>query len=365
MSEAPALSSAAPRHIKPAQFLILGFLGMIAVGTLLLMLPIATKAVETLGFIDALFMATSSICVTGLATINVGAVLSSFGQWVLLLLIQCGGLGFMTMTSLLFIMVGKRFSLRERMVIQEAYSLESIQGVVKLVRYAVVVTFTAEAAGALLLLARFIPQFGVAQGVFYAVFLSVSAFCNAGLDPLGGDSLVAYSQDPYLCIVVMLLITVGGLGFPVIMDLIHRRRFSRLMIHSRVVLLVSAFLFLTGAAGICLTEWNNPGTLGAPGNSVGDKLLMACFQSVTLRTAGFITFPQQHLSPAGSLLSMACMFVGASPSSWSYWPCGVSSAAAMSTMPFTGVWAVSLCARPCPSLFSCLLLSSPARCSFR
>ena len=209
------------RRIKPGQVLVIGFFLVILTGAILLTLPFATTASGRLDFLDALFTATSAVCVTGLVVANTGTAFTLFGQIVIILLIQVGGLGFMTMASLIFIMVGKRISLRERLVIQEAYNLDSIQGVVRLVRNAVIVTFTAEAAGAVVLSFRMIPEFGVAKGIYHSAFLSVSAFCNAGFSPLP-NSLIGVST--YLKLVVCVLIVCGGLGFCAIYDIVNRQR---------------------------------------------------------------------------------------------------------------------------------------------
>ena len=304
------------RKIRPGQILVLGFLCVILAGAVLLTLPIAAADRNSLGFLDALFTATSAVCVTGLSVVNVGVSLSLFGQIVLLVLIQIGGLGFMTITSLLFMVVGKRISLKERLLIQESYNLDSIQGVVRLVRNALTVTFVIEGAAAVVLAVRLIPEFGPAGGVYHAVFLAVSGFCNAGFDALGqANSLEKYIADPVINIVVMLLITLGGMGFSVVLDVLRKRRFSKLMLHSRIVLLMSGILFLSGALLIGLLEWNNPNTLGRPGLNVPQKVMGACFQSVTLRTAGFDTIGQGGLTPAGTLVSIILMFIGASPAS--------------------------------------------------
>ncbi len=301
-------------RMKPGQILVFGFFSVILLGAVLLTLPGATADRYRLDFLDALFTSTSAVCVTGLVVVNTGVTFTVFGQVVIICLIQIGGLGFMTVASLIFMMLGKRFSLRERLVIQEAYNLDSNQGVVKLVRHALQVTFAVEGMGALLLSFRLIPEFGVAKGIYHAVFLAVSAFCNAGFDALGqASSLDNYVADPAISIIIMLLITIGGLGFGVIMDILRHRRFKKLMLQSRIVLLVSGGLFVSGALLIAILEWNNPQTLGE--HSVPVKILGSCFQSVTLRTAGFETIPQGAMTPASKLVSVIYMFVGASPAS--------------------------------------------------
>ena len=300
--------------MKPGQILVLGFACVILVGAILLTLPLATADRYRLDFIDALFTATSAVCVTGLIVVNTGVTFTLFGQIVIIVLIQIGGLGFMTIASLLFMMIGKRFSLRERMVIQEAFNLETIKGVVKLVQSAIAVTFITEACGAVILSFHLIPEFGVAKGIYHSVFLAVSAFCNAGFDSLGqANSLEQYASDPTVNITIMLLVTLGGLGFAVIMDIIRHRRFSKLMLQSRVVLVVSGILFVSAALIIGVIEWNNPKTMGMLGTPA--KIMASCFQSVTMRTAGFDTIGQGDMTQASKLISSIYMYIGASPAS--------------------------------------------------
>ncbi len=228
------------RSLRPVQILTLGFLSVV--------IPFATvKEGTDITFMDALFTATSAVCVTGLTVVNTGLVFTLFGKLVILSLIQIGGLGFMTIASILFMVVGKRISLKERLLIQESFNTDSLQGMVRLVRNAVAVTFAVEGIAALILCARLIPEYGVGKGIFHAVFLSISGFCNAGFDAFGFEnSIEHYMTDPVINLVIMALITLGGMGFAVIMDVLRNRRFSKLMLHSRVVLLMSLGLFLTG-----------------------------------------------------------------------------------------------------------------------
>lgn len=295
----------------PARVLAIGFLALAVGGGLLLMLPVATKPGYALSFLDALFTATSAVCVTGLTVVNTGEAFTLFGQIVILLLIQVGGLGFMTVASLLFLAIGKRFSLRERLIIQESFNENTLQGLVRLVRSALLIAVTVEGVGALLLGCSFVPALGWGKGVFASVFLAVSAFCNAGFDPLGmANSLEAYQADPLLCIPIMLLIILGGLGFAVLIDLTHPRK---VMLHSKVVLCMTAVLLVLGTLLIAVVEWNNPATLGKPGMGAGQKILAAAFQSVTSRTAGFDSIGQAGMLPAGKMVTMLLMFIGASP----------------------------------------------------
>lgn len=301
---------------KPGQILALGFFGIILLGTLLLVLPPAAAAGSSVGFVNAFFTATSAVCVTGLTVVNTGVAYSLFGQIVILLLIQVGGLGFMTIASLIFLAIGRRISLRERLIIQESFNSDSLQGLVRLVRNAIIVTFVIEGAAALVLAARFIPEFGWGRGIFSALFIAVSGFCNAGFDPFGyANSIEPYIGDPVVNLTIMALIFLGGLGFSVILDILHNRRLHKLTLHSRIVLLMSGILLVTGMLGFLLLEWNNPETVGDPRLNPAQKVMAAAFQSVTTRTAGFDTIGQNDLTPAGKLLSMVLMFIGASPAS--------------------------------------------------
>lgn len=303
------------RLLKPGQVLAIGFLAVAVIGALLLMLPFATVEGESIGFVDALFTSTSAVCVTGLIVVNTGAVFTLFGQLVILALIQIGGLGFMTMASLLFMAIGKRFSLKERLIIQESFNSDTLQGLVKLVRNAVAIAFAVETVGAVLLCFSFIPDFGFAKGLFYSIFIAVSAFCNAGFDPLGmTNSIEAYIKDPMVNIPIALLIIIGGLGFAVLMDMVHwRRHRHKLMLHTKIVFRMTAFLIVIGAALIAIIEWNNPATLNKEGMGPLHKIMASFFQSVTSRTAGFDTIGQGGMTPAGKMVTMLLMFIGASP----------------------------------------------------
>lgn len=303
----------------PAQKITLGFLSVMLVGGILLSLPLAHNPGHHLSFLDALFTSVSAVCVTGLSVVEIGQTLSGFGQGVLLVLIQIGGLGFMTAASLLFLAIGKRFSLNDRMILKESLNEEKIQGVVRLTRNALIVTAVTEGIGALLLSFRFIPLFGWAKGIYYSVFHSVSAFCNAGFDVFGrGDSLGSFAQDPYVLFIIMALITVGGLGFIVVLDLskwFRNRCKGKLLLQTKIVLFMSGIFVIGGALLILCVEWNNPETLGQEGWTVGDKIMGGLFQSVTARTAGYASFPQDGLQPVSSFVTIVLMFIGASPGS--------------------------------------------------
>jgi len=302
------------RQMHPTRVLALGFLAIILVGTLLLMLPIAATTGKSVGFVNALFTATSCTCVTGLAVVETGVVYSTFGHVVMLLLIQVGGLGFMTAAALLFMAVGKRIGLKDRMTIAEGLNESGLSGLVRLVKRVCLLTFGAEAVGAVLLCVRFIPLYGVGKGIWFSVFHAVSAFCNAGFDLFGlGTSLESFAHDPYVLLVIAALVIIGGIGFAVITDMWKKRRFSAYALHTKIVLVTTGALLLTGTLLFLLAEYNNPATLG--NMPWGEKILNAFFQSMTLRTAGFASIPQSGLTGAGYLLCLAFMFIGASPAS--------------------------------------------------
>ncbi|MBQ9942072.1 MAG: Trk family potassium uptake protein [Christensenellaceae bacterium] len=285
-------------------------------GGLVLSLPISWADGYRVSLLDAMFSSFSAVCVTGLSTIEIGQCLSIFGQMVMLVLIQVGGLGFMTMTALLFMAVGRRISLADRVVLQESLNGDRLQGVVKTTRTAVFLTLGCEGAGAALFAVRMIPLYGFGKGLYYSVWHAVSAFCNAGFDVIGsGTNFGVFAGEPYILVVTMLLIVVGGLGFLVVMELAgwaKARGKKRLSLQAKVVVISS--LALIGAGALCygLLEWNNPATLGAPGLSPGDKVVGALFQSVTTRTAGFSTFGQGGLRTASAALTLVLMLIGAS-----------------------------------------------------
>ena len=303
--------------MRPPQIIVLVFLGIILLGSALLCLPAASQSGRATGFLTSLFTATSATCVTGLIRVDTGSYWSAFGQAVILVMIQIGGLGFMTIASIFYFVLRRRIGLRQRLVIAQALSLDQISGVVGLVRNVLRGTLAVEGAGALILTLRFWPEFGLGRAVWYGVFHAVSAFCNAGFDVLGdldsGGSLCGYVDDPVVNLTIMALIVIGGLGFAVWGDVRKNRKFSRMSVYTRLVLTISCGLIFGGAALIALLEWNNPGTIG--GLSVGGKLLASLFQSVTLRTAGFASFDQNALRDVTKALSDVLMFIGGSSGS--------------------------------------------------
>jgi len=304
-------------RFSPMQIIVLVFLVIILTGGLLLHLPISAKSGEPTPFLTALFTATSCTCVTGLALVDTFTHWSTFGQVVMLLLIQIGGLGFMTIVTLFFFALHRRIGLKERLVMAQSLGLEDLNGVVRMVKLVLQRTMIVEGAGAVLLTIRFSFQMPFGKALWWGVFHSVSAFCNAGFDIMGaveaGGSLVTYVGDPMVNLVLVTLITVSGLGFFVWDDVLRNRQFRKLSVHSRLVLLISGILTFGGAVLFALLEWNNPGTLG--GMPVGEKLLAALFQSVTTRTAGFYTVAQGALTDASLILTDILMLIGGSSGS--------------------------------------------------
>ncbi|MEA5026699.1 MAG: TrkH family potassium uptake protein [Erysipelotrichaceae bacterium] len=297
--------------IKPTQILAIGFFTVILTGALLLMLPISTNSGH-LSFLDAFFTATSATCVTGLVVVDTGTYFTFFGQVIIILLIQLGGLGFMTVATFLFIASGKRISLKERMTMAESLGESQLQGVLKLALNILKVTFLVEFLGALLLAIRFIPTYGTATGIWYSVFHSISAFCNAGFDLIGRYmSFTGYVSDPLLSLTIMALIIIGGLGFGVVMELFRKKNLRNLRVHSKIILTMTVVLILGGTVLFLLFEYSNPLTLGKL--PFWDKVLAASFQSVTTRTAGFNSIDQLAMHDSSKLLSVMLMFIGGSP----------------------------------------------------
>lgn len=301
-----------------AMVIALGFLIIILTGAVLLTLPVSARSGEPTDFLDALFTATSATCVTGLVTVGTATHWSGFGQVVILLLIQIGGLGFMSLASIASFLTRRTITLRERMVMSAGLNLTENAGIVRLTRRVLLGTFAFEGAGAVLLATRFIPRVGVWQGIKMGVFHSVSAFCNAGFDLVGTPenpfaSLTGYADDLIVNLTIMALIVIGGLGFFVWGDIWDKRRFRRLRLHTKLVLVTTTLLLCTGFVLTLLFEWSNPQTLGAMPTQ--DKLLAAAFQSVTLRTAGFNTIDQAALTGPSQAVACLLMMIGGSPGS--------------------------------------------------
>lgn len=292
-----------------------GFLAVILMGTLLLSLPIAARSGDRTPLIDCFFTATSATCVTGLTVLDTYMHWSSFGHVIILVLIQIGGLGFMTIITMFSIFTRKHISLYERRLLMQSAGTIRLSGIITMIKRVVIGTFCVEGMGAVFLSLRFCPKLGFVKGLWYAVFHSVSAFCNAGFDLMGRFnevSLTGYYNDPLVCITLMVLIVIGGLGFLVWSDVIKCRFvFKKMELHSKLVLTVTALLVFGGAAVLFMTEKNG----AFKGMTTGEQVLSAFFQSITLRTAGFFTFDQSKLSNSGYILSTLLMFIGGSPGS--------------------------------------------------
>lgn len=307
--------------LNTMQLIALGFLGVILLGAVLLWLPFSNQ--EPLAFADALFTSVSAVCVTGLLTIVPATQFTVAGQIILLLLIQIGGLGVIACTIAFFLILRKKITMKERVMIQQTYGLDTLSGLVKYIILILKGTFLVEGIGACFYAVKFIPEFGWGKGIAYSVFQSISAFCNAGIDILGNQSYKGYVTSPVINITTMLLIVLSGLGFLVWHDigktiahvwkqkLPKKRMLTRLGLQSKIVLVMTAFLITVGTLGFFLLEYRNPETMGTM--SVGQKLMASAFQSITSRTAGFAAVSQGDLTPASKLLGCILMFVGGSP----------------------------------------------------
>ncbi|MBI4521487.1 MAG: Trk family potassium uptake protein [Gemmatimonadetes bacterium] len=297
-----------PRRLSPAQFLAFGLVGLIAVGTLLLWLP-ASGAAQPLTLVDAFFTSTSAVCVTGLLVVDTPQDLSLVGQIVVLLLIQVGGLGYMSIATVVAVVVGRQLSVQERVTLQESLNVETMEGLVRFTLTVLRLTLLFELAGALLLALRWTSQMGPGRAAYFGLFHAVSAFNNAGF-ALFSDNFMRYRSDWLVNLVVCALVTSGGLGFLVLTEIGGFRR-RRLSVHSRLVLVVSALLVVGATVAIFVLERGNPRTLGALGPA--DALLAAFFQAVVPRTAGFNTVDIGAMMPATLFVLMILMFIGAAP----------------------------------------------------
>ena len=305
--------------LSTTQTIMLAFLAAITVGSLLLALPMSAAEGSAVPYIDALFTATTSVCVTGLVTVSTVSTWSAFGQAVILLLIQIGGLGVVAVMIFVMLSFHRKLGLGEKMLIQEAFNLNTMAGLTAFTKKGFAGTLIVEAAGALLYMTVFVPVYG-ARGIWIAVFNSVSAFCNAGMDILSENSLCEYASVPTVTAVTCALIILGGIGFVVWWDVLNsmknirtkgRKCFSSLTLHSKIALSSTAILLMAGTLLFFLFEYDNQATFGnAP---LTQKLSAAFFQSVTTRTAGFAMVPQQNLKDESALISLLLMFIGGSP----------------------------------------------------
>jgi len=295
--------------LNEVQVLAIGFAVVILIGGIILSLPISSVDGTYTSFLDSLFTSTSAVCVTGLVTVDTGTHWNNFGKIVIMLLIEIGGLGFMSLTIFIAILLGKKITLKDRLIMQEAMNTFNIQGLVKMVQYVLGFTFIVQVSGAILLATQFIPQFGWKTGMFYSIFHSVSAFCNAGFDLFGNyDSLVNYSSNAVVLLTIGGLIIIGGLGFTVSLEIFNYRKARRLSTHSKMVIFITLFLIIFGAIFIFLVEYKNPVTLA--NMNFRDKVLNAFFASVTPRTAGFNSISTDGMTMAGKLMTIILMFIG-------------------------------------------------------
>ena len=296
------------------QIIAVSFIGIILVGAVLLSLPVATQSGKSCGFFSALFTATSATCVTGLSVFDTGSYWSGFGKVVILCMIELGGLGFMSAVSMILFMFKRKIGLRQRMVMAQAMSLNKMDDVVRLQKWVIFGSLAIQLAGAIVLTLRFSFITGFGQALEWGVFHAVSAFCNAGFDIFGtGQSVMHLNNDPVVCIALMALIVIGGLGFFVWQEVVTERKFKRFSVYTKLVLITSGVLILAGAGLFLVFEWNNPATIG--NMPVGQKILNSFFQSVSLRTAGFASVDQGALTAGGKGMSIVWMLIGGSSGS--------------------------------------------------
>ena len=301
------------------QIILLSFLLVIFIGSVLLALPISSTNGTAVPYIDALFTATTSTCVTGLVTLPTFSTWSVFGQIVILILIQVGGLGVITIMTGLMLLLNRKLGISDRLLIQDAFNLNTMSGLVKFVKNVLFGTLIIEGIGAVLYMLVFVPEFG-AKGIWISVFNSVSAFCNAGIDIIAENSLCNYAVNPLINIVTSALIILGGLGYIVWWDVLrvvksrspkNRKIFRHLTLHSKIAITVTAGLILAGTILIFIFEYANPLTIGEM--NLFDKIQVSFFQSVTTRTAGFASVPQENLTNASAAISLLLMMIGGSP----------------------------------------------------
>ena len=313
------MNKKARRTLSTTHIIMLSFLVAILLGSLLLSLPISSAEGRPVKYIDALFTATTATCVTGLVTVTTATAWSGFGQAVILVLIQIGGLGIITVMSGLMILLNRQMGIGDRLLIQDAFNLNTLSGLAVFIKKVLLGTFIIEGVGALLYMTVFVPQYG-ARGIWISVFNSISAFCNAGMDVIGESSLCDYATNPIVNFTTCALIILGGLGYIVWWDVIRvfdknnrsgRRLFGSLTLHSKIAITASISLVLIGAALIFVFEYGNVNSISS--YNLFDKIQISIFQSVTTRTAGFASIPQENLSDSSAVISILLMFIGGSP----------------------------------------------------
>ena len=304
-------------RLSATQIIALAFAGIILLGTVLLSLPVASRNGVSCGVFPALFTATSATCVTGLVLFDTWSQWSGFGQAVILSLIEVGGIGFMSAAAMVIFLFRKKVGLKQRMVMAQAMSLDDMQGIVRLQKIVIYGSLSVQLAGVIILLLRFWPEYGFVRAVKWSVFHAVSAFCNAGFDIFGvlepGKSLILFNDDPVVLITLLLLITIGGLGFVVWEELARVRSFKNFSVYAKLVLIATGAILVLGAGMFLILEWDNPGTLG--NMPVWQKILNAFFQTATLRTAGFVSVDQGMLTDASKAVATVVMLIGGSSGS--------------------------------------------------
>lgn len=310
------------RQLSTTQVIALGFISAILIGAVVLSLPVSSADGSFTPFIDSLFTSTTSVCVTGLVVVTTATHWSLFGKVVILILIQLGGLGIISFTTGIMMVIGRRITLRDRMILEDALNLDTLKGLVRFLQRIFKGTFMVESIGAVCYSLVFIPQYGIIKGVWFSIFHSVSAFCNAGIDILGENSLVPYASNPWINIVTMGLIITGGIGFLVWWDITNnikkmaqheytpKMAVKKLHIHSKIVIITTLCLVFGGALLIFALEFNNPETIG--NLSFFEKIQASLFQSVVLRTAGFMTFSQAGMHSTSIIVCLFLMFIGGS-----------------------------------------------------
>ncbi len=310
-------------RISPVHYIPISFLLVILTGAVLLMLPISSASGQSTDFLTALFTATTSVCVTGLVVVDTYAHWSLFGQFVILVLIQIGGLGVVAVGSMIMLITRRKFFLSTRMLLNDSLNLDRKKGLLNFLKRMFKGVFIVEVCGAILCCFKFIPLLGISKGIWASLFQSVSAFCNAGMDVVGPDSMISLRNSGILMWTTMILIIMGGIGFIVWFDIVDgikngiqfkfspRQYFIHMPEHTKVVLIVTLTLITAGTVCIFAAEYNNPDTLGNMG--LPDKLLNSLFQSVTFRTAGFASIPQEKLTEISCMAGYVLMFIGGSP----------------------------------------------------
>lgn len=301
-------------EFNAVQILSIGFFILILIGGIILSLPISSASGESTNLLDSIFTSTSAVCVTGLITLDTGTHFSVFGQVIIITLIEIGGLGFMSFATMIAVILGKKITLKDRLIMQEALNAFSIEGMVKMVKYVLGFTLLTQLFGAIILSTQFIPEFGLKKGIGFSLFHSISAFCNAGFDLFGHfSSLVNHNTNSVILMTISSLIIIGGLGFTVWIEIYNYRKTRRLSLHSKLVLLITIFLLVLGTILFFALEYNNSNTIAQMG--IKDKLLNSYFSSATARTAGFNSVDTNGTTNGGKLLTVLLMFIGGSPGS--------------------------------------------------